>query len=105
VDGAVLEGPFLPGGCPQRGRRDSLRPRVRMSGGGAADATILARNHPAPVLDAVFPADGAMATLLKFTAVGGNGRRAGINMLANVSRRCRYRCAWWLARRVGHVRR
>ena len=59
-------------------------------------ATILATT-PAPVLAAVFPAQyGAMATLLKFTAVAGLAA-GGINMLATFFQAVSdYSCAWWL---------
>lgn len=59
-------------------------------------ATILATT-PAPVLTAVFPAQyGAMATLLKFTAVAGLAA-GGINMLATFFQAVSdYSCAWWL---------
>jgi O-antigen/teichoic acid export membrane protein len=59
-------------------------------------ATILATT-PAPVLTAVFPAQyGAMATLLKFTAVAGLAV-GGINMLATFFQAVSdYSCAWWL---------
>lgn len=59
-------------------------------------ATILATT-PAPVLAAVFPAQyGAMATLLKFTAVAGLAV-GGINMLATFFQAVSdYSCAWWL---------
>jgi len=59
-------------------------------------ATILATT-PAPVLAAVFPAQyGAMAVLLKFTAVAGLAA-GGINMLATFFQAVSdYSCAWWL---------
>ena len=59
-------------------------------------ATILATT-PAPVLAAVFPAQyGAVATLLKFTAVAGLAA-GGINMLATFFQAVSdYSCAWWL---------
>ncbi len=59
-------------------------------------ATILATT-PAPVLAAVFPAQyGAIATLLKFTAVAGLAV-GGINMLATFFQAVSdYSCAWWL---------
>jgi O-antigen/teichoic acid export membrane protein len=59
-------------------------------------ATILATT-PAPVLAAVFPAQyGAMATLLRFTAVAGLAA-GGINMLATFFQAVSdYSCAWWL---------
>src|SRR5207302_1880703 len=59
-------------------------------------ATILATT-PGPVLTAVFPAQyGAMATLLKFTAVAGLAV-GGINMLATFFQAVSdYSCAWWL---------
>jgi O-antigen/teichoic acid export membrane protein len=59
-------------------------------------ATILATT-PAPVLAAVFPPQyGAMATLLKFTAVAGLAA-GGINMLATFFQAASdYSCAWWL---------
>jgi O-antigen/teichoic acid export membrane protein len=59
-------------------------------------ATILATT-PAPVLAAVFPAQyGAMATLLKFTAVAGLAA-GGINMLATFFQAVSdFSCAWWL---------
>ena len=59
-------------------------------------ATVLATT-PATVLAAVFPAQyGAMATLLKFTAVAGLAA-GGINMLATFFQAVSdYSCAWWL---------
>src|SRR5437899_2331169 len=70
---------------------------VRMYAAVALPLAMILATTPAPVLAAVFPAQyGAMATLLKFTAVAGLAA-GGINMLATFFQAASdYSCAWWL---------
>jgi O-antigen/teichoic acid export membrane protein len=75
---------------------------VRMYALVALPLAMILATTPAPVLAAVFPAQyGAMAALLKFTAVAGLAV-GGINMLATFFQAaCDYTCAWWLLAGLG----
>ncbi len=96
VAGAVSTA-FFPA-LSRRARAGPLAGRaVRMYAVVALPLAMILATTPAPVLAAVFPAQyGAMATLLKFTAVAGLAV-GGINMLATFFQATDdFSCLWWL---------